>query len=494
VCTAIVAGSAAVRVVVAGPRIHLDAETLAATGLLPPWREEVEPVVHYLAGSAGEDGVALASRAVTTVQGYGGPVNLLVATDAKGVLRRAYLLEHRETPSYLEGIDPFLASFEGKSLLEAFQLRLKGTLTKPLEPGPPPDTQVIDALTGATVTSQAVVEALAATGKRLAEPVFGTPYGAEAETASRADPRIVYLALSLLTLLPVLWFGGRWLRRIWLFGHAAVGGVILGVQFSTVQILALLRLEADLGVLVWTGLLTVGVFLLTALLGPIYCGYLCPAGALQELFGTLGAWLGWTRTLPRPAERLARFVKYVLLAVVIAGVLGLGSVSVANLDLLRAVWDPRRSLASFGLLILAGVGSLLTLRFGCRYLCPSGAFLNLANKLAPLRRYLPPKRYPSCDFGIRAYPDVDCIQCNRCRLGERLAPAPRSRTVAVQGLLAAMLVFLVLAAWPARPGKGTPASSQARVTPVDVNLVKLKVSAGKLSDKPALYWRVVRKP
>jgi hypothetical protein len=435
-------------------------------------------------------GLALASRAAAPrIQGYGGPLGLLITTDAGGHIRRVAFLEHNETPSYIETADDFFSALEGRSLLEPIQLRSRTPSLEPsgVEPRQPSSAKPLDAITGATVTSHAVARALEASGRLLAEPVFGRSYAGKRRTAQIGEPRYVYLVASLLLLPPVFVFGGRWLRRIWLSLHAAVGGLWLGVQLSTVQVLAWLRLEPEMSLLTFTGLL-VAVVALAALVGPLYCGYLCPAGALQELLGHAGR----ARRPPAELDRLARFAKYVVLAVLVTGSLAFGSQAILHLDLLRELWAEERSGMGMALLALVAAGSLLAPRFGCRYLCPTGALMNLLGKLAPLRRLLPAKKYAHCDFGVRGAPDVDCLQCNRCLLGERAEPAPASRSSAIRAVLIASLLVLALFALPSRDAALATLSLQPQLRSFDVARLKALTTGGRLSDKRADYWHVVR--
>ncbi len=510
VTAAAVAGHLMVTRVLLGPRIHLEAQQLADAGLSPPWHELADPVVHYRAENTETGPVGLASRAAAPrVQGYGGPIKLLIASDGEGRITHVSFLEHRETPSYVETADEFFAALEGKSLLRPFTVRAPTPGIGVRTPGPSerapdastqtPDVsaqdaaaatgeaQTIDAITGATVTSRAITEALEASGRHLAEPVFASPYAGAERGKDLSDPRYLYLLGSLLLVLPVFFYGGLWLRRAWLLFHAAVGGLWLGVQFSTVQVLAWLRVEPDLDVLAFTGLLALPV-LLSALVGPIYCGYLCPAGAIQELLGHAGL----AQRLPAHIDRNARFIKYVVLSVLVCATLGLGSDTVLGADLLREVWATRRT--GLGVLLLAVVvaGSLVTVRFGCRYLCPAGAFLNLLNKVAPLRRFLPEKNYSACDLGVRGVPDVDCLHCNRCLVGEHAAAAPAWRVAAFKVTMAVALLLLVLTALPLGRSAEHAPSVEPDIRPVDTELIKMKTRSGRLSDKRAEYWHVVR--
>jgi hypothetical protein len=165
---------------------------------------------------------------------------------------------------------------------------------------------------------------------------------------------------------------------------------------------------------------------------------------------------------------------------------------VLRVDLLREVWAEHRT--ALGVLSIAAVaaGCLLTVRFGCRYLCPTGAFLNLLSKLAPLSRFLPDKNYNACDLGVRGRPDVDCLQCNRCLVGERALPARSWRVEAFRAALLGTLLLLAIAALPVGAPSDAAPSVEPRIRPVDTALIKMRTSAGRLSDTRAEYWHVVR--
>jgi polyferredoxin len=173
--------------------------------------------------------------------------------------------------------------------------------------------------------------------------------------------------------------------------------------------------------LLWA-VLTVGV---TALLGRVFCGWVCPFGTLHHVLG----WLG--RRKRRIKDRIAanRFralasLKYSLLvALLLAALVGLpGTLLTGWLDpiafLTRALElvilplvdraggllfsSPRIATGAWliGALFLAVL--LLNLwipRFYCRFLCPLGALLGLIGRWAPLR------------FGRDA---AACTACGRC--------------------------------------------------------------------------------
>lgn len=144
----------------------------------------------------------------------------------------------------------------------------------------------------------------------------------------------------------------------------------------------------------WLGVL---VLLATLLLGRVFCGWVCPLGTLQQLV----SWLAGPRRRLRP--RLNRYrpwfaVKYLVLLVLLvlaaAGADHLGWLDPIPL-LHRAVASGLRpwwhgtpapgGWVAFGLLLAILLASAWMPRFFCRALCPLGATLGVAARLAPLR-------------------------------------------------------------------------------------------------------------
>ena len=159
-----------------------------------------------------------------------------------------------------------------------------------------------------------------------------------------------------------------------------------------------------------------------ALLGRAVCGFLCPMGFLQEL----------VHRIPFPkrsrfkADRLLRYVKYVLLIVMVivlplfvaytpffckyvcpGGTLA-GILLAARDSMLRS-----RLGAVFawkGAVLLAILGACLVIwRPFCKYLCPLGAIYGLFNRFALYRLEL----------------DTDkCIRCGKCTAACRMGAEP----------------------------------------------------------------------
>lgn len=137
--------------------VEYDNDLLDSTLIVPEPHElpTGEPALVYRA-LRGDKPVA-ALFVVSTPKGFAGPIRLLIGIDDTGVLTAARVLRHRETPGLGDFIDSaksdWIDQFEGKSL--AAPDRLLWALER--------DGGEFDQVTGASVTSRAVVQAIAAT-------------------------------------------------------------------------------------------------------------------------------------------------------------------------------------------------------------------------------------------------------------------------------------------------------------------------------------------
>ena len=128
-----------------------------------------EPVRVYRARQAGSPVAALFGPVVAN--GYAGPIKLLVAIDAEGVLNGVRVLQHRETPGLGDRIDAqrstWIHGFEGRSLENPAPSRWRVQR----------DGGEFDQITGATITPRAVVGTVLQTLRYFAahrEQLFAT--------------------------------------------------------------------------------------------------------------------------------------------------------------------------------------------------------------------------------------------------------------------------------------------------------------------------------
>jgi Na+-translocating ferredoxin:NAD+ oxidoreductase RnfG subunit len=431
------------------------------------------------------------------VRGFGGRMNLAVYIDDSGKLINFHIVRSNETPAYLEMLSDWWERLKHRPLFgrQSFS-----------------DVQ---AVTGATISSKAVMEALQLSAQKFAAESLGLNIEASGEPAVQKasaglDPAVPYLVFVFVLSLLVIYWGGFWSRLAVLTFNLVVGGIILNAQFSTEQVMTLLSLQSPAVGLSAAFLLMAAMPIAILLAGNIYCGYLCPFGALQELLGYIVP-ARFKPALSRRDMKKPRFAKYVMLWVLVMLFFVLRRRTVLEADPLIAVFSLRLHAGDIGpilavILGVAVVGSLFYERFWCRYLCPAGAFLSLVNGVAILSRYLPKKKFGRCEFGVTAADPVDCIQCDRCRYNvkssimEATSPHVVKQRVGPRFLAVCVVTAAVLVAGVsvsrftiAMPSSVEPLASSAasggKPRDVDTQRMRTLIREKKLSDKEADYYR-----
>jgi NosR/NirI family transcriptional regulator, nitrous oxide reductase regulator len=340
-----------------------------------------------------------------TVYGYGGAMSTIMFTKPDGTLIDFRLTRSHETPRYMTRIREWIERLKGKTMFDADPIAGVNTVT------------------GATYSTRAILTLLRNSGRQFAASVLvqGQPApAASLPWTRRINWGIVAWSMAIPLALAAIYHGRRWSRILVLAYTAAVSGFWLNRQFSTDQVVRLLDLESVLSGSLATLLLLLGIPVLILLVGNIYCGYLCPFGAVQELLGLVLP-TRWKARLSRPVMGVARYLKYAVLFVLIAAVFGAGDKRLMEMDPLsaffsREFWSGQPALSAG--LVIAGVvlgAGLIVTRLWCRYLCPTGAFLSLFNLAAWLQRFLPAKKFGRCEFGLSGRDHLDCIHCDRCR-------------------------------------------------------------------------------
>lgn len=347
-----------------------------------------------------------------TVYGFGGPMSIITFADPNGKLIDFRITRSRETPRYIQRIDNWMNSLKGAVVF-----------------GPEPAAGA-DVISGATLSCDAILKLLRDSGPRFAATVLAQGDMAHATGENwirRINWPLACWLMSVPLAVAAIYHGRMWSRIVVLAYTAGVGGFWLNRQFSTDQVFRLLKGDELLASSVGGLCLLLGVPLLILLFGNLYCGYLCPFGALQELLGLLVP-KRFKPKLSLTAIGAGRFVKYALLFVLVVAFFVGGNKRFLDADPLTAFFN--RQFWSDGLLtnpaliaaVLVLAGALLVTRLWCRYLCPAGAFLSLLNLGGWLRHALPAKKFGRCEFGLGGRDHLDCIYCDRCRYDSPLVP------------------------------------------------------------------------
>lgn len=291
---------------------------------------------------------------------------------------------------------------------------------------------------------------------RPAEPAAAEPVWLPVWRARTVDLAILVGALALLA--AILTFQPWIVRRRALWDRLRLGFLLFTLLFLGLHAKAQLSIvdvatfgQALLAGFAWDRfLLEPLIFVLWAYVAlalvflgrGVFCGWLCPFGALQELAARAGRALGLPRlSIPFLVHERLRGVKFAILLMILG--LSLGSLEhalqAARIEPFKTVIVLRLADAwpavLWALLLLAA--GLLVERFFCRYLCPLGAALALPARLRQFewleRRWQCGQKCHLCaaTCPVQAiHPDGrihpgECVWCLRCQVNlhdDRLCP------------------------------------------------------------------------
>jgi len=284
-------------------------------------------------------------------KGYNGNVLVAAVTDTAGIINSVHLLANKETPSFVN-----------KLFRRNFTDRLEGIGAADLAAG----SVTVDAVAGATITGDAITEAIARG--------YSAGEGWKQKNRFRISagwPEILVLLLFVISVL----ISVKRLRAVrkYLQWTAWILSVLF-LGFVLGQPLTLPRF-----ITVFTGYLPDPAGELYVLLIPVlalgfiliggknnYCRSVCPFGATQEILRAAGNASG-------TQIKRFRLVKYVqwgitLLAVMLA--LIINNPSVAEYSVFGAFFQLTGTALLFVLLMLSIIMSLFFRRPWCNYLCP----------------------------------------------------------------------------------------------------------------------------
>ena len=364
-------------------------------------------------------GYVFLSDDVVRIPAYSGkPISVLVGFDVAGTIRGARIVAHQE-PILLVGITEeslaaYVHQYAGGSVFDRFKIGGEER----------PGYVTLDGISGATITVMVLNASITRATRTVAEsrgiPLdpgasksiatkSGGPPPAGSARAEAPEPMwkaswesrrvnigILAAGLVVLTLILVLqdWLAWhatllKYLRLAFLVYTLMFIGWYALAQLSVINVLTFVNafmsdfrwetfLIEPLTFILWS---FVAVTLLLWGRG-VYCGWLCPFGALQELVNKAALRLGF-RQLPIPAlihERLLA-IKYIILL----GLFGLflqsmgDAVRYAEVEPFKTAITLRfqREWPFVAYALALVIVSLFNCKFFCKYLCPLGAALTI---------------------------------------------------------------------------------------------------------------------
>lgn len=304
--------------------------------------------------------VVFSKRHAKGVSGYGGPISLAIFLDEKAIISNVEIGENYETPVFLNNVlnSGFLNQFKGK-LFKKF------------------NRQEYDTVTGATVSSRAIIESLSKSAEAYRVLMLDKP----AETKKDVPlPKVDYkiLLASLIVLFALLLFlffkGNKLFRTIQLTLNVVVLGGVCGVLLS---MQTFFNIVAN-GINLKTGfalLFIITVIMVLNLMGKknFYCTWVCPFGSAQDLAGRLSK---KNIIFPKKYQQLLLNLRNIILLFLLFMSWVFGAGYIFDYEPFSAFLFTQASP-----LVLAIAGGFLVLsvfikKCWCRFFCPTGAILN----------------------------------------------------------------------------------------------------------------------
>ena len=307
--------------------------------------------------------VLFSDREDPLVLGYGGELSLLVGLRHDGRIAGVTTLKHKESPAYFRALveDGYFSRFIDQNVHD--------------------DLTTIQAVSGATITSDAIKKDVLFAAREVMNRRYGTNLTVP-ESPNRFEINVLdlVLALSALVLATMAYLTQlRILRWISFASSITVFGYWLNCSISLPQFVSLLRLEWPTGSRLEPLILLVFAVVLSFLRRPVYCAQVCPFGVMQEIASKILP----PKLKPSPSVfSWILFLRWILLFIAVLGAILFEFAPAASFEPFGSFFTlaTPAPLMSFAALVLSL--SLFYRRFWCRFLCPSGACLELIGKVA----------------------------------------------------------------------------------------------------------------
>lgn len=413
---------------------------------------EGEPPIASVYADSQLQGYVFLTNDIVRIPAYSGkPINTLVGFDLTGLIRGTKIIEHEE-PILVIGITEkrlqrYTDQYAGLQVTD--DIRVGGSAS----PGKP----VIDAISGATITVMVINRTVSLGLKKVVAARELLTQEVQRNIRIEAPPEplwisiwedrvwdILILSLALFVLLFILLFQDWLARHPTMLVRVRTGYLIFTLvfigwlgfaQLSVVNVLTFIH--ALLQKFSWEGfLLDPMLFLLWSFVAMtlvlwgrgVYCGWLCPFGALQELSYRLAKVFKVPDWEP-PAlihERLLALKYLILLALFGISLQSLGQAEIfAEVEPFKTVFALRfgRSLPFVIYAVLLVVAGFFVRKAFCRYLCPLGAALTFPSRFRIfdwLRRRKECGRpcqtcYRECEVrAIQPTGEINEVECHYC--------------------------------------------------------------------------------
>jgi len=162
----------------------------------------------------------------------------------------------------------------------------------------------------------------------------------------------------------------------------------------------------------------------TLIFGRIYCGSVCPFGAVQEFIYRLGKRIRFNHQVNSKLDQIGKSIKYLVLLAIIISPLFITIPWYCQYDPFYYLFNFKGEMLSLIILVVLLISSLIISRPWCRYICPYGALLALVSKFSLLKIKTDKNACISCTICQKqclmqaiekgVINQGECIKCGEC--------------------------------------------------------------------------------
>lgn len=313
---------------------------------------------------------------ITSEDGFQSEIFVATYVNGYGLVEDVRVVQHNETPSYLDRVvgSSFINNFGEMSIADGFSA----------------DTNV-DTVSKATISSTAITKAV-----QKAAVLAGEDYLNIEVTRPARDFKIKMIDLAIIIIFMLVIAANitknKKLRLVTLFYAVIIMGFKFAgfVTYASFYQIITFNFPSFADNLRWY-LLVVGSIAMVLIMGKnVYCAYICPYGALQELEHKF---IKIDFKLKQKTVKILRLLPYALSYMALALALLTKSTGVLSYEPFSILFSSVGNELSWGIIFVTLFLSLVVMRPYCKFICPVGFVFNHIAKVKRIGGKLWKKRY-----------------------------------------------------------------------------------------------------